>query len=1531
MRYLAALALCTLPLAAPAQTAQEERDRGFLTGLIEDNLSSVSREVTILGFEGALSSRATIQTLTIADAEGIWFRAEGLALDWDRGAVLGGRIEVNEMSAEAITLLRPPVSEPQPPDPEAAPFALPELPVAINIAEIRAETITLGAPLLGEEIVVTLDGAVALEGGEGTARITADRLNGDGRFVIAGSYSNTTRNLDLTLDLAEDRGGLVVRLLDLSGRPSVDLSIDGSGPISDFAADLTLATDGVQRLTGAFGLVQRTDDQGRNRLDLAFDLGGDVGAMLPDDYAAFFGDDVSLALRVERQDDGAVRLRDLDIDAEALQVQGSAELSPDGWPLRLDLGLRIAARDGAPVLLPLGGERTLVTSAEMTVDYDSAAGDLWNGDFTLRGLERPGLTVPLVEIDGGGSIVPRQGDTPGRFDAAVAYAASGIAFDDPALARAVGERIAGRLEVARDGEEPFRIDTLTVEGPGLALSAEGRIAVPEGGPVIATTARLDAAALDRFAGLAGLEGLEGAAGLTIVSTLRPLSGAFDIDLAGQTTDLALGVAPLDPLIAGRGTLSLAAIRDANGTRVPGLTIETPLTTLTAAATLTSSGSDGRFDLVLRDLSQALPGLAGAGRLSGTATQDATGLVSLAADAELPRTRLAIDASVLPGDGPATVRAEVTGEAEDLAPFSALAGRDLGGAVRLRATGGIRTDLAEFSLVLDARTIDLALDVGRLDPLLRGDATLTGAVARTGPQTFALDDIMLRAPAVGIDLTGRFADGGGSADFGVELVDLSLVEPRLSGGAMLAGAVLRDAGGATTLDALLTGPGGAVAKLDGTLPAGAEPVAEGRVVATLADLSPYSRLAGRTLSGAVDTVLSGRASLDLATLALDFDLDGRDLVAGGIALTGGVSATGRAERDAFGGGVLDLSATGPGDTAITLAAQATPLDETFEITTDIDLTAGSLRPYSGLAGRPLGGAATLAVDGTLRADATRFDLSVNGETTNIDVGIPPLATVLQGTGTFRTRASRGSAGGITLKGVRVAYPNLTAAGSLDGRGGSGSGAFNARLADIGLFTPELSGPVTAQGTAALNADGSWSTETNATGPGGIRATVAGTVAGGNALNLRIDGVAPLGIANAYIEPRRLQGEARFDLSVVGPAALSSVSGQVRIPGARLAAPTLGRAFEDLSGTIDLRAGRADVALSTRAEAGGTFGLDGSVGLTGGLEADLEITGRDLVERDPNLYETTVNLNLGVTGPLAGGARIAGTVTLGDTEIRVPSSDLSGLGALPEVRHVGADAEVRRTLARAGLTTDGTDAASAEGNGSGRPYPIDISVEAPARLFVRGRGLDAELGGAVRLGGTTAQVIPSGRFSLIRGRLDILQQRFDLDEGSITLEGDFTPFISLVASTTARDGTLIRIIIEGPASEPVVTFASTPELPQDEVLSRLIFDQPLDEITPFQAVQLAAAVSTLAGRGGGGLIDGFRTDLGLDDLDITTDDDGDVAVRAGKYLTENVYTDVTVGSDRTEIELNLDLTDDITITGRANSDGETGLGIFFERDY
>jgi translocation and assembly module TamB len=218
-----------------------------------------------------------------------------------------------------------------------------------------------------------------------------------------------------------------------------------------------------------------------------------------------------------------------------------------------------------------------------------------------------------------------------------------------------------------------------------------------------------------------------------------------------------------------------------------------------------------------------------------------------------------------------------------------------------------------------------------------------------------------------------------------------------------------------------------------------------------------------------------------------------------------------------------------------------------------------------------------------------------------------------------------------------------------------------------------------------------------------------------------------------------------------------------------------------------------------------------------------------------------------------------------------------------------------------------------------------------VFIRGRGLDAEVGGKLHLGGPLDQVQPVGAFNLIRGRLEILGQNLRFTSGSVTLTGNLDPQISLVATVPSDDITA-TVTVSGYASDPDITFSSSPVLPQDEVLSRLLFKRGVETLSPLQLAQLAGAAASLAGGGGSSLLDDLRKSTGLDDLDITTDQTGQTAVTAGRYVTDNVYLGVQAGaSGDSKVTVNLDLAPGLKANATTGTDGDSGVGVLYEQDY
>ena len=1411
----AAAGLAAFATVAAGQT--EDDDRGFLTGLIEDNLSGEGREVTIRGFDGALSSEATIAQMTIADTEGVWLTLEDVVMTWNRRALLRGAIDIRQLRAAQITVARAPLGEDTGPSPEAQPFSLPELPVSVTLGALDIDRISLGPDFLGEPLDFSLTGSARLADGEGEADITAERLGAQrGVFAFDGSFDNETRRLGILLRLDEGEGGIAATLLGLPGGPSVQLEIAGDAPLDDFAATLTLATDGQERLGGDFTLAS-TEAGTRATLDVT----GDVSPLFQPAYADFFGDDASLQAEVLTGPDGAVDIPNLSLDAGRLTLDGRVRIGADGWPQLIDVDGGITAVGSAPVLLPVSGPETFVEGLDLDVSYDVDVSDDWRANVALTGLTRPGLALQEATLTGDGLIrAPAPGTTP-AFTAQVDYAADGLSLDDAGAREALGDRIGGELQMSWRGGDMAEISRLTVDGAGLRLNARATIAGPDAGFATDATIMAGIDGLGRFSTLAGRD-IGGAAEVEIRAEATPLDGVFDVRIDGQTRDLAIGIPQADRLLEGQGAVAVGIVRDMTGTRIEGLDISTGAASVVGSAALTSTGAIADFTARLTDLADVVPQLDGPASVTGTLRQDADEVIRFAVSGDLPQTEFSTDGEVLPGDGGRIIRASIAADAENLERYAAIAGMPLSGAVDLQAEGELRTADLLFDITLDGTTADLAIGQERLDPFLAGRGRIAGTFRRTAADAFSFQDLDVATPAVSLSGSADIdLDGSNAGDVRVRINDAAILDPGLSG----------------PITASLT----------------ATPAAGDATEAVLS-------VQGAGTSVSADVVVAGPQ-------------DGREI--------------------------------------------------TGEIAADV----AQLGAFADLVGREIAGSIDLSASGSVMPDLSAFETQLNVQSEDLEVGIPTIDPLLAGTG--RINATIGLQDGVLgVRTLEVSTREVSIVAALNGAGGFGEGRFNASLRDVGVLTDQISGPVRATGSASLDEAGNWGVDATGTGPGGLSADIAGQYNADGTLDMDIDGSAPLALANAALDPRRLSGQADFALSVNGPPALTSLSGRVDVAGGRLSAPALGQTLTDISGAVTLNGGRAQVDIGSAVDAGGGLTVSGPIDLTGGLDAALTIDLDDVVFRDPDLYQTEIDGRITVTGPLSGGARIAGTLDLGETNVQVPSSSVSALGDLPDVSHVNPPADVQLTLDRAGLLQQ--EQADA-GGGTARPFPLDITINAPSRIFIRGRGLDAELGGSLRIGGTTADVIPVGRFSLIRGRLDILQQRFELNEGSATLQGDFNPFIRLVATTVSRTGTTINIIIEGPAASPEVRFESVPQLPQDEVLAQLIFGRDLNSISPLQAVQLASAVSTLAGRGGGTL-DGVRSNLGLDDFDVTTDEDGNAAVRAGAYLSENVYTDVTVNSQgETEINLNLDIASGITAKGGVDQDGETSIGIFFERDY
>ena len=238
--------LCLLLFAAVASAQEEQEERSRFIRFVERQISTPDRQIRLGRIDGALSSDVQIDSITIADREGVWLRIEGAHLIWSRRALLGRRLEIALLEAEEIAILRAPLAAEGASEPFEQPdFELPELPVVLNVDTVRVPRVDIAAGVVsaqGYELSVT--GSVTLDDGVLDAGLEIERLDGSGTLDLEAAFSNATQILDLNLSLSEPEDGIVANLLNLEGRPAVSFAIAGTGPLSDFSADIALAADG---------------------------------------------------------------------------------------------------------------------------------------------------------------------------------------------------------------------------------------------------------------------------------------------------------------------------------------------------------------------------------------------------------------------------------------------------------------------------------------------------------------------------------------------------------------------------------------------------------------------------------------------------------------------------------------------------------------------------------------------------------------------------------------------------------------------------------------------------------------------------------------------------------------------------------------------------------------------------------------------------------------------------------------------------------------------------------------------------------------------------------------------------------------------------------------------------------------------------------------------------------------------------------------------------------------------------------------
>ncbi|RKF21960.1 DUF490 domain-containing protein [Altericroceibacterium spongiae] len=412
--------------------------------------------------------------------------------------------------------------------------------------------------------------------------------------------------------------------------------------------------------------------------------------------------------------------------------------------------------------------------------------------------------------------------------------------------------------------------------------------------------------------------------------------------------------------------------------------------------------------------------------------------------------------------------------------------------------------------------------------------------------------------------------------------------------------------------------------------------------------------------------------------------------------------------------------------------------------------------------------------------------------------------------------------------------------------------------------------------------------------------------------------------AAIEVFDITGELKAAADIRGTLANPEVQGSLEGNNLHLTSALTGSDVRNMQARGTFRGSRLNLTrFSGTTPNDGTVTGSGFVDLSGmgdrGPKIDLRLSAKDadLLDRE--------GMGATVTGPMrivsdGVGGTIAGRLTINAANWALGGA--SAEGNLPDVktREINIPSDIE------------------PGSQISAPWRYMINAKADDNVEVRGMGLESEWRADIQLRGTTDDPRIGGSATVVprQGFYSFASTRFELTRGQIDFDvnGPIDPRVDIVASADVADLD-VTVKVTGNAMQPTISFESSPPLPEEEILARLLFGGSITDLSATDALQLGAALASLRGGGGMDPINSLRNAIGLDRLRIVPADpalDRETAVALGKNFGKRFYTEIiTDGQGYNATELEFRVTSWLSLLGTVSSIGRESVSAEISKDY
>ncbi len=451
-----------------------------------------------------------------------------------------------------------------------------------------------------------------------------------------------------------------------------------------------------------------------------------------------------------------------------------------------------------------------------------------------------------------------------------------------------------------------------------------------------------------------------------------------------------------------------------------------------------------------------------------------------------------------------------------------------------------------------------------------------------------------------------------------------------------------------------------------------------------------------------------------------------------------------------------------------------------------------------------------------------------------------------------------------------------------------------------------------------------------GPSHVTVTGTAPLSPEGSLDLKSEGQVDLKMLDPLLlaQGRRARGQVSLNAEVTGTTAAPRINGTAELRNGDVADYGIGSRVSDLAATIQANGDTIRLSSFTGRAGPGTLGGNGTISLAGDMPVDLHFTANNARPVASDLLTALIDANLSVQGQVKGDLLAGGTLHVRRADIRIPDKLPASIAVLP-VRNANAPPPP-------------PPPPPSQSN-----IALNLTLDAPEQVFIRGRGLDAELGGTIHIKGTASNPIPDGGLHLRRGTLSVIGTTLNFTEGTIDFSGAgiSDPSVHFVATSTTP--TLVATLtVSGSASDPKITLSSVPEMPQDEILAQLLFGTSTSKLSPLQLAQIATALASLSGAAPGfDPLDSLRTSLGLDRLSVGTNSSGNPTLQAGRYVARGVYVGAqqSASGSGTQVTVQVDLAKGLKLeatagssgsssaTGSASSEDAASVGVTYQFEY